>query len=131
MSKMQTPPITLWFPEKCLFRFFILEKQLSSQNMFLVRSKLSITAYFFLVLYKTTSLQSRLFLEYIWRPNCSIPSMHTERKINVHSHKHSFTPYPSRSPYRWTERWIHSLRVGWRNFFFSCAVVSVFGSGGK
>ncbi len=26
---------------------------------------------------------------------------------------------------------IHSLRVGWRNFFFSCAVVSVFGSGGK
>jgi hypothetical protein len=26
---------------------------------------------------------------------------------------------------------IHSLRVGWRNFFSSCAVVSVFGSGGK
>jgi hypothetical protein len=25
----------------------------------------------------------------------------------------------------------HSLRVGWRNFFSSCAVVSVFGSGGK
>ncbi len=26
---------------------------------------------------------------------------------------------------------IHSLHVGWRNFFPSCAVVSVFGSGGK
>ncbi len=25
----------------------------------------------------------------------------------------------------------HSLRMGWRNFFSSCAVVSVFGSGGK
>jgi hypothetical protein len=25
----------------------------------------------------------------------------------------------------------HWLRVGWRNFFSSCAVVSVFGSGGK
>ncbi len=29
------------------------------------------------------------------------------------------------------EERIHSLRVGWRNFFSSCAVVSVFGSGGK
>jgi hypothetical protein len=26
---------------------------------------------------------------------------------------------------------IHSLRVGSRNFFFSCGFVSVFGSGGK
>ena len=26
---------------------------------------------------------------------------------------------------------IHLLRVGWRNLFSSCAVVSVFGSGGK
>ncbi len=37
--------------------------------------------------------------------------------------------------HRWTEvqteERIHSLRVGWRNFFSSCAVVSVFGSGGK
>jgi hypothetical protein len=31
--------------------------------------------------------------------NCSIPSMHTERKITIRSHKHSFTPYPSLSPY--------------------------------
>ncbi len=28
--------------------------------------------------------------------NCSIPSMHAERKITVRSHKHSFTPYKLR-----------------------------------
>ncbi len=43
---------------------------------------------------------------------------------------HSFTPYPSLSPYSqtewWTEEWIHLLRVGWRNVFSSCAVVSFF-----
>ncbi len=32
--------------------------------------------------------------------NRSITSMHTERKITLRSHKHSFTPYPSLSPYR-------------------------------
>ncbi len=32
---------------------------------------------------------------------------------------------------RITEEQIHSLRVGRRTFFSSCAVVSVFGSGGK
>ncbi len=37
MSKLRTLDITLCFPEKCLFRFFILEKQLASQNMFVVR----------------------------------------------------------------------------------------------
>jgi hypothetical protein len=46
------------------------------------------------------------------------------------SHKHSFTPYPSLSPYsptdRITDRGTHSLRMGWRNLFSSCAVVSVF-----
>ncbi len=61
---MQTPAITLLFPEQCLLGFFILEKQLASQDMFLIRSKLSITAYLFLVLYRSTSLQSLLFLKY-------------------------------------------------------------------
>ena len=42
-----------------------LEKQLASQNIFLVKSKLSITTYLFLVFYRSTSLQSRLFLENI------------------------------------------------------------------
>ncbi len=36
--------------------------------------------------------------------NYSFPSMHAERKITIHSHKHSFTPYPSLSPYRQTDR---------------------------
>ncbi len=50
--------------------------------MFLVWSELSLTAYLFLVFYRSTSLQSLLFLEYIgtflWKSksvnNCSIPS---------------------------------------------------------
>jgi hypothetical protein len=32
---------------------------------------------------------------------------------------------------RITEEQIHSLRMGWKNFFSSCAVVSFFCSGGK
>ncbi len=72
---------------------------------------------------------------FLWKKklvnNHSIPSTHTDRKITVHSHKHSFTPFPSLSPYsptdRISERQIHLLHVGWRNFFSGCAVVvSVF-----
>ncbi len=92
--------------------------------------------------------------------NRSIPSTHAERQITDLSVKHSFTLYPSLSPYSqmdlWTEGRIHSLRMGWRNFFssccvsfwfwreiglvlhtyvlrvqYSCGVVLVFGSGGK
>jgi hypothetical protein len=48
-----------------LLGFFILEKQLVSQDMFRVRSKLSITVYLFLVLYRSTSLQSLSFLKNI------------------------------------------------------------------
>ncbi len=36
--------------------------------------------------------------------NRIIPSMHAERKITVCSHKHSFTPFPSLSPYKQTDR---------------------------
>ncbi len=70
--------------------------------------------------------------------NRSIPSMHAERKITVRSHKHSFTftPYPSLSPYRQTDRQTDRERNtlaarGLVELFSSCAVVSVFGSGGK
>ncbi len=63
--KMRTPAIPLWFPEQCLLGFFILEKQLASQDMFLTRSELSITAYLFLLLYRSTSLQSLMFLKNI------------------------------------------------------------------
>jgi hypothetical protein len=115
--KMQTPAVTLWFPK---LGFFILEKQLASKNMFPVRSEVEV----------------RL------RPTYNSYAIQTfsiqrtpKRKITVHSHKHSFPPYPSLSPYRLTDRQtdrqIHSLPVGWRNLFSSCAVVSVFGSGGK
>jgi hypothetical protein len=39
---MQTPAITLYFPEKCVVHFFILEKQLASQNMFVIRYSLTV-----------------------------------------------------------------------------------------
>ncbi len=48
-----------------LIRICYLEKQLASQDMFLIRSKLSITAYLFHVLYRSTSLQSLSFLKNI------------------------------------------------------------------
>ncbi len=51
--------------EKFLLGFFILQKQLASQSMFLMRSKLSITGYLFLALYGSTSLQSWSFLNNI------------------------------------------------------------------
>jgi hypothetical protein len=67
--------------------------------------------------------------------NRSIPSTHAERQITDLAVKLSLTLYPSLSPYGQTESLtegqIHLLRVGWRNLFSSCAVVSVFGSGGK
>ncbi len=55
--------------------------------------------------------------------------MHAERQITDLSVKHSFTLYPSLSPYgqteSLTEEQIHLLRMGWRNFFFQlCCCVS-------
>ncbi len=114
--------------------------------MFLVRSKVkvrliptynshairtfSITAYLFLALYGSTTSQSRSFFKNIKNSLCnqklvnnrSIPSMHAKRKITIHSHKHSFTLYPSLSAYSQTDRMmdgeqIQLLCVGWRNFF--------------
>jgi hypothetical protein len=35
--------------------------------------------------------------------NCRISSRHTERKITFRSHKHTFTPYPSLTPYTGTD----------------------------
>ncbi len=93
--------------EKIILGFFILQKQLANQGIFLMRSKLFINVYLFLALYVSITLQSRSFLKNIKNflckkklvNNCSILSMHAERKITVRSHKHSFTPYPSLSPY--------------------------------
>ncbi len=80
--------------------------------MFLVRSKLSFTLYLFLVFNRSTALQSQSFLKNIKSflgkeklvNNCNNPSTHADRKITVTSGKHSFTLYPSLSPYRWTDR---------------------------
>ncbi len=52
---------SFWCYGGCVFKkwlsvFLIFEKQLSSQYMFLVKSKLSIATYLFLVFYKSTSL---------------------------------------------------------------------------
>ncbi len=66
--------------------------------------------------------------------NCSIPSTNADRKITNLSDYQSFTLHPSLSPYSqtklrrngFTEKQIHSLHVGWRNLFSSCAVVCQF-----
>jgi hypothetical protein len=56
--------------------------------------------------------------------------MHAERKITVRSHKHSFTPYPSLSPYSPTDkitgRETNTLAVrGLEELFFQlCCCVS-------
>ncbi len=61
----------------------------------------------------------------------SIPSTHSEIKINVCAHKHSFTPYPSLGPYsqmdRITDRETNTFAAcGLEELFSSCAGVSVF-----
>ncbi len=46
--------------------------------------------------------------------NCSIPSMPAERKNTDLSVKHSFTLYPSLSPYRWMESQMEEgINPGW------------------
>ncbi len=67
----------------------------------------------------------------------SILSTYAERKISVHSHKHSFTPYPSLSPYcqidRMTDRGTNALTAhGLEELLFQlCCCVSFLVSDGK
>ncbi len=95
----------VWFHKQYLLGFFILEKQLAT-----------ISDRGFLFLCNTLLLYSLL----LWR----------ESKFSI---IYTLLLY-SLDPYwrtEWqTEKRIHSLCVGWRNLFSSCAVVSVFGSGG-
>ena len=56
VSKMQTPAIYFNFLKNDYSVSLFLEKQLASQYMFLVKSKLSITTCLFLVFYKSASL---------------------------------------------------------------------------
>jgi hypothetical protein len=63
--------------------------------------------------------------------NHSIPSTHAERKITVCSHKNSFTPYPSLSPYSptdgMTDRGTNTLAVrGLEELFFSVVLLCQF-----
>ena len=110
-----------------------------------MRSKLSVTVYLFLALYGSTTIQSRLFLKniknFVWFPKqyllgfFILEKQHANIPDRGFLFLHNTLLLYSLSPYsgtEWlTEGGIHSLRVGWRNFFSSCAVVSVFGSGGK
>ncbi len=63
--------------------------------------------------------------------------MHAKGKIAVHSHKHSFTPHPSLSPYsqtdRMTDRETNTLAAcGLEERFFQlCCCVSFLVSGRK
>ncbi len=54
--------------------------------------------------------------------NRSIPSTHAERKITVHSHKHSFTPYPSLSRYSPT----HGMTNRGTNTLAACGLEELF-----
>ncbi len=80
--------MTIWY--------FILKKQLASQNMFLIKSKLSITTYLFLVFYRSTSLQSRSFLKNINNflckqklvNNCIIPLRQQPQNHDTFSKNH-------------------------------------------
>jgi hypothetical protein len=54
--------------------------------------------------------------------NCSIPSTHAERKITVCSHKHSFTPYFSLSPYSRTD----GMTDGGTNTLAACGLEELF-----
>jgi hypothetical protein len=58
--------------------------------------------------------------------NCSIPSTHTERQTTNLSVKHSFTLYPSLSPYGITDRETNTLAAhGLEELLFQlCCCVS-------
>ncbi len=131
---------TQFLRKKSYWVSLFLQKQLASQVMFLIRSKLSTTAYHFLALYGSTALQSQSFLKNIENFLCkqklvnnhSFPSTHAERKLIVCSPKHSFTQYPSLSTYRQTDRMSDrgpntlAARGLEEPFFQLCCCVSVF-----
>ncbi len=99
----------------------------------------------FLALYGSTAIQTQLFLKnianFVWFPKQYLLGVLILEKQHANIPGRGFLFLRntlllySLSPYSQTERWmesqIHSLRIGWRNLFSSCAVVSVFCSGGK
>ncbi len=103
--KSCTPAIPHWFPKKWLFGFFILEKQLASQNLFLVKSQLSLTTYLFLVFFSNIGIGIRR--GWWWTENSTwTPWFSSPRENNVFSYsrefsgKRSYILHPSLDPYR-------------------------------
>jgi hypothetical protein len=95
----------------------------------------------FLALYGSTTIQSQLFLKNYWElcliSETTLIGFLFFREIQDRGFlflQNTLLLY-SLSPYSWTESQresqIHLLCMGWRKFFSSCAVVSVFFSGGK
>ncbi len=134
--KIRTLPITLQF-KKILIGFLYFTETM--------RSKLSVTVYLLLALYGSTTIQSRLFLKnienFVWFPKQFLLGFFLLEKqlANIPDRGFLFLRNTlllySLIPYSQTERQaetqVQSLRMGWRNFFSNCAVVSVFCSCGK
>ncbi len=122
---------------KILRAFFV--KKLIPYKTYVWEDELS------LALYGSITIQSWLFLKnienFVWFPKQYILGFFLLEKqlANIPDRGFLFLRNTlllySLSPYWQTElqmkTQIHLLCVGWRNFFSSCAVVSVFGSGGK
>ncbi len=103
--------------------------------IFFVESKNFLLA--FLALYGSTTIQSQLFLKnvknFAWFPKQYLLGFFILEKqlANIPDRGFVFLRNTlllySLSPYwqmeRQTEKWIHLLRMGWRNLFSSCAVV--------
>ncbi len=129
--KIRTPPITLQF-KKILIGFLYFTETM--------QSKLSVSVYFFLALYGSTTIESRLFLKkiknFVWFPKQYLLGFFTlEKQLGYIPDKvflflrNTLLLY-SLSPY-WRTEWqtesqIHSLRVGWRNFFLLCCMLCQF-----
>ncbi len=140
------------FKEYFYLDFFTKEKRLASQVVFLIKSMNCVLANIWYImclgiLLRRIIIQSSFFSEtkLCTRPlkniknflckkklvnNPSIPLTHAERKITNHSHKHSFTPYASLSPYwqtdEMTDGGTNTLAArGLENLFFQlCCCVS-------
>ncbi len=106
---------------------------------------LLVLTYLFLALYGSTTIQSRMFLtnieNFVWFPKQYLLGffIFENQLANIPDRGFLFlrntlliySLSPDWQTESQTEKQIHSLRVGWRNLFSICAVVSFFCSGGK
>ncbi len=131
MSKIRTPPITLQF--KKIFVGFLYFTET-------MRSKLSVTVYLFLALCGSTIIQSQLFLKnienFVWFPKQYLLGFLILEKqlanipdggfLFLRNTLLLYSLSPQWQTERQTESQIHSLRVGWRNFFPVVLLCQVF-----